>query len=420
LCPSYQATREEQNSTRGRANLLRALIAQPSSIQNQKSEIIDSAYSALDLCLACKGCKAECPSGVDMAKLKFEFENEYYKTHHRPLRDYVFGYFHVIAKMASAIAPLSNAVMNIPLFKNLTAKVFGVTTKRPFPKFINKQSRITTTESTRKIIFISDPFARYIEPEVEQAAFDVLIMSGYDVQVAPIIGAGASLLSKGFLDAAKRHAEKMIDALNQIDPKREATIVGIEPPEMYCLKNDYLDLLPHRKDEIASLSARTWLLEEYLLRSENFSALRVGNIANKFTLNRMKGDVRKVLFQPHCHQRAEGLADDGLPSGANATAELLRLSGYDVEILDTGCCGMAGTFGYEAEHYELSQQVGELKLFPMLRRYPSATMSKIEDQSSTIVSTGAACRMQIRQGVDMDVVHPILLVKNVLLRDRET
>ncbi|HSG44728.1 MAG TPA: hypothetical protein VLA72_16385, partial [Anaerolineales bacterium] len=227
----------------------------------------------------------------------------------------------------------------------------------------------------------------------------------YDVSVLPVIGAGASLLSKGFIDAAKRHAEKMLDVLNQLDPKNEAVIVGVEPPEIYTLKHDYLDLLPNRADEIASLSARTWLLDEYLLRSSNFDMLRIGNSAQKNESNRK---MQKIKFQPHCHQRAEGLASDGLPSGAIATVELLSVCGYDVELLDTGCCGMAGIFGYEAEHYDLSMQVGELKLFPKVREYKSMSNELL------ITATGAACRMQIEQGGGVDAVHPILLVRDVL------
>jgi len=425
--PSYQATREEQNSTRGRANLLRALIRNNMSLRGAngvsdeaissptrrllrrknhppRNDITESVAQALDLCLACKGCKAECPSGVDMAKLKYEFENQYYKTHRRPLRDYVFGYFDVAAKFASAIAPLSNVMMQIPLFKNLMSKIFEITPQRPFPKFSRSRFKRDLHRGREKIIFLSDPFSRYIEPQVEQAAFDVLSACGYDVHVVPVVGAGAALLSKGFLAAAKRHAGKMLDALNQLDPKCEAAIVGIEPPEMYMLKHDYLDLIPERKDEIASRVARTWLLDEYLLRSEKFSA----NLALR--LRSAPLSAKKIKFQPHCHQRAEGLAADGLPSGTNATLELLRLCGYDVELIDAGCCGMAGTFGYEAEHYELSMQVGELKLFPKIRAWST---EKIELK---LASTGAACRMQIQQGVDVDAVHPILLVWDAFSR----
>jgi len=417
MCPSYQATREEMHSTRGRANLLRALIKNPSAISNRKSEIENAAAQALDLCLACKGCKAECPSGVDMAKLKFAFQAEYYRTHRRQLRDYVFGYFHVAAALASTLAPLSNAMMEMPAVKGLMARVLGITNKRPFPKFSSERAKLVATESRRRgerIIYLSDPFSRYIEPQVEQAAFTILSGCGYDVHVLPVLGAGASFLSKGFVDQARGHAEKVLDASNQIDPNRQLPILGIEPPEIYCLKNDYVDLLPGREDEIHQRMDHVWLLDEFLLRSEEFDKLRVVSMAQD-----VGGEIlsRKMRFHPHCHQRAEGLSADGLPTGTAATLELLSSCGYDVELMDTGCCGMAGTFGYEAEHYELSMKVGELKLFPQLRD-PNAYSPSGRGRVG-VLSSGAACRMQIEQGTGVRAIHPILLVAQ-FLRERST
>ena len=272
MCPSYQATRDETHSTRGRANLLRALIGGPLTVDGGWSAVhglssfdpakVEAAAKALDLCLACKGCKAECPSGVDMAKLKFAFQAEYYKTHRRQLRDYIFGYFHIAAGFASSVAPISNAMMEIPVVKKVFANILGITDKRPFPKFVNRRSRIgrpvaegvsrpgRDNPNGKKAIFVPDAFSRYIEPETEQAALDILSRCGYDVHVLPVIGAGATFLSKGFIDEAGRHAAKVLDALNEIDPAREVSIVGIEPPEIYCLKHDYVDLLSQREDEI--------------------------------------------------------------------------------------------------------------------------------------------------------------------------
>jgi FAD/FMN-containing dehydrogenase/Fe-S oxidoreductase len=494
MCPSFQATREEMHSTRGRANLLRALISNNMSLRagseatdeaapsfngrllrredhSPRNDMTESVAHALDLCLACKGCKSECPSGVDMAKLKFEFQNRYYKTHRHPLRDYVFGYFHVTAALASFVAPLANAVMDVPLFKNIVAGILGITPKRPFPKFSNTKAKLshvtlsgakslsssdeilrrsTAQNDMPKIIFLSDAFARYVDPQVEQAAFDVLTLCGYDVQVLPMLGAGASLLSKGFVDAAKDYAGKVLDALKQLDPNGEAPVVGIEPPEIYCLKNDYFHLVPNRKEEIAQRVDKVWLLDEFLLRSEEFKGLRVGTLAQYTSLNNTlvgeeiahlhltqvqvssvaplppRNDLSKLKFQPHCHQRAEGPAADGLPSGANATVEVLRLCGYDVEVLDTGCCGMAGTFGYEAEHYDVSMKVGELKLFPILKNlnragvtlasHASAGEDSNKGERFEVVSTGAACRMQIEQGTETNVSHPVVLIRDRLLQ----
>jgi Fe-S oxidoreductase len=417
MCPSYQATREEMHSTRGRANLLRALISHPPAIENQNSEIENSVAQALDLCLACKGCKAECPSGIDMARLKFAFQAEYHKTHRRQLRDYVFGYFHVTAGLASSFAPLANTMMALPFVRKLTAKTLGITEQRPFPKFTSRRSRLKqAVPGNKKIIFLPDAFARYIEPETEQAALDILSQCGYGIEILPVIGAGASLFSKAFLEAAQHHARKVLDALNQIDPTGDVSIVGIEPPEVYFLKDEYINLLPQRSAEIGRRVRSTWLLDEFLLRSNEFHNLRVVTLEGK----EKPGDNQEgtIKFHPHCHQRAEGPSEDGYPSGTAATVELLRSCGFDVELLDTGCCGMAGTFGYEAEHYDLSMMVGNLKLFPALRKMdkakgmddPDNLKSPIKDLKSKVLSSGAACRMQIQQGTGVEAIHPIVLI----------
>lgn len=425
MCPSFQATREEMHSTRGRANLLRAMISGSLSADRRSSIVrgllsfdqqrVDAAAQALDLCLACKGCKSECPSGVDMAKLKFAFQAEYYKTHFRQLRDYVFGYFHLTAGLAAAFAPLTNALMEMSLFKGLVARILGITPHRPFPKFVFPTSRSRLQRDAqhgKKIIFLADAFARYLEPQTEQAALEILARCGYDVHVLPVLGAGASFLSKGFIEQARRHAGRVLDQLNQVDPGREAVVVGIEPPEISVLKHDYPDLLPSREAEIRQRVANVWLLDEFLVRSEEFNNLRIANLER---LSHLKNNhfPGKVNFHPHCHQRAEGPASDGLPSGTGATLELLHLCGYEVTLLDTGCCGMAGTFGYEAEHYELSMKVGELKLFPAIRELTDR-QSSVENRQSKIVSSGAACRMQIRQGTGAEAIHPAMLVAEFL------
>jgi Fe-S oxidoreductase len=419
-------------------------------LSSYNKDKVEAAAQALDLCLACKGCKSECPSGVDMAKLKFAFQEQYYKTHRRHLRDYVFGYFHLAAGLASFIAPVSNAMMSIPPIQKLFARVLGITDRRPFPKFSgpwksshskhvilsgaknlpvtnggHRQSGIK--HDRQQIIFLSDAFARYIEPETELAGLTILSNCGYNVQILPVIGAGASLYSKGFIEAARHHAEKVLDALKKTDPTGTVSLVGIEPPEMYFLKNEYLDLLPERKAEIEQRLNHTWLLDEFLLRSTKFNDLRIVTLSqNEGSLNSSKTSVasavRRVRFHPHCHQRAEGLSEDGYPTGTNATVDLLRSCGYEVELLDTGCCGMAGTFGYEAEHYELSMKVGELKLFPLLREINKKDISEDSNNlkssfinlNSSILSSGAACRMQIRQGTGVEAIHPILLVADFL------
>jgi len=404
MCPSFQATREEQNSTRGRVNLLRGLIRE-SNVKSLTLNVED-VYSSLDLCLACKGCTSECPSGVDMPKLKYEFMNEYYKSHRRQLRDYLFGYFHVVSKWLMPVAPLANAFMQMNWSRKLIARVMGITEKRPFPVYVKgKQvhgytSTQVNNDTKKTVIFLSDVFSRYLEPQVADAAFDILHAAGYDVKVLPIIGAGASLLSKGFIDAAKKHAEKILDAINALDGGAGLSIVGCEPPEVYCLKHEYAALLPERRAEIESTTKRVWLMDEFLLRDDNLGRLlRRGE-------HPPRNDI--ITFHPHCHQRAEGLSDDGLPTGTAASVELLRAFGFEVDVIDSGCCGMAGTFGYDAEHYELSMQVGELKLFPYLRELG------IRDKEIGVVSTGSACRLQIKQGAGKDAEHPLVVIAKLI------
>ena len=467
MCPSFQAMREEMHSTRGRANLLRSLIARPLTMGNGRLSMVgglsSAVFEALDLCLACKGCKAECPSGVDMAKLKYEFENEYYKTHPRPLRDYVFGYFHLVAKLLAPVAPIANVLMEFAPTKRLIARLLGLAKERALPRIVKRRVNLSrepemasaaknlnpreetlrfAQNDTQKVIFLPDVFSRYIEPQVEDAALEVLTMCGYDVRVLPIVGAGASLLSKGFVDAARRHAEKTLELLNQVDPAREAFIVGVEPPEIYLLKHDYIDLLPDHEDEIQARESKVWLMDEFLLRSSEFNAVRVANLElqNPSRGTNQKKDNRgsfrgintdrsecasndRLYFHPHCHQRAEGPSADGISSGAFASVELLRACGYDVELSDAGCCGMAGTFGYEAEHYALSMKIFErMESRGTLRgewRVESGKSSipfghDVENRKSQIVSTGAACRIQVKHGMGITARHPIEWVRDSL------
>lgn len=404
MCPSFQATRDEAFSTRGRANLLRALITSTDAIETRKTEIENSTFSTLDLCLACKGCTSECPSGVDMPKLKYEFMDHYYKSHRRKLRDYLFGYFHVAAEIMTPFAPMTNVFMEMDWSQKLIARMLGIAEQRPFPKFTKKKpQRQSNLESGKVVIFLSDVFSHYIEPEVEEAAIEILNFMGYEVKVLPTIGAGASLLSKGFLDAAKQHAEKVLVEIQHLDGKAGLSVVGCEPPELYCLKHEYSALLPERREEIESITHRVWLVDEFILRVVN---------SDNWTLNSSASSIKnnRLTLHPHCHHRAEGPAADGLPSGVSATVAMLKMFGFDVDVIDAGCCGMAGTFGYDAEHYELSMKVGELGVLPKVR--------ELGNMDRELVSSGAACRMQIKQGAYVDARHPLLLVKDRILNQR--
>ncbi|MBL8098316.1 MAG: FAD-binding protein [Anaerolineales bacterium] len=415
MCPSFQATGEEGLSTRGRANLLRAVIGnQWSVVSGQRSELEEATFQTLDLCLACKGCTSECPSGVDMPRLKYEFMNQYYKSHRRPLHDYLFAYFDVIAKWLSPIAPVVNFLGKLDWSKKIATQILGITDKRPLPLFAKKwwSSRrrvsIRLSEATQPappyrdhkvILFLSDVFSEYIEPEVKEAAIDLLSYFGYEVKVLPVIGAGASYLSKGFIEQAKRHAEKVLDEIKSLGAETTINIVGCEPPEVYCLKHEYVALLPNRKEEIESISKNVFLVEEFILRVVKLRELNIlPNETNK----------EKVFFHPHCHQRAEGEL---------ATVELLKLFGFDVELSDAGCCGMAGTFGFDKEHYELSMQVFkrlENRIVENREQGIGNRKSGVGNREWEIASSGAACRMQIQHGAGVEAKHPLVVMRDVL------
>jgi FAD/FMN-containing dehydrogenase/Fe-S oxidoreductase len=403
MCPSFQATRDEAFSTRGRANLLRHLMRPQQMVDGLSSAV----YESLDLCLACKGCTSECPSGVDMPKLKYEFMHEYYKSHRRPLHDYLFGYFHVIAKWLQPVAPLANLLMQMDWSHKLAAHILGITDQRPFPVFARTKAAPQNHRVTERkvVLFLSDVFSQYLEPQVAQAAFDLLNFAGYDVKVLSTVGAGASFLSKGFIDQARSHAERILDEIKTLSNGAEISVVGCEPPEVYCLKHEYIALLPERRTEIETLVKSVWLVDEFLLRIDNWGDIMES--CSSSALRLIMTD-NKIIFQPHCHQRAEGLADDGLPAGTSATMEMLRMAGFHVNLIDAGCCGMAGTFGYDAEHYQLSMQIGELAVLPKIRQ------RNAESREQHVVSTGSACRIQIHQGTGIEAKHPLELVRDIL------
>lgn len=401
MCPSFQATGEEGLSTRGRANLLRELIRRrqtmvggQSAVNGLRSELEEATFKTLDLCLACKGCTSECPSGVDMPRIKYEFMNQYYKSRRRPVRDYLFAYFDLVAQWLTPIAPVANYFMQAKWSKKLIAATFGIAEQRPLPLFTKKKNTRSVARAHQSVIFLSDVFSERIEPEVKQAAIDLLSYFGYEVKPLPMIGAGAAFLSKGFIEQAKRHAEKVLGEIKRLGAGANIPVVGCEPPEVYCLKHEYSALLPNRKTEIESISNNVFLVEEFILRV----------VQSNRTLNIQINapSQKEIFFHPHCHQRAEGEL---------ATVELLKLFGFDVQVSDAGCCGMAGSFGFDKEHYPLSMQIGELKLLPTLR--------ELGNRGLGIVSSGAACRMQIRHGAGVTAKHPLVMIRDVILKNSQ-
>lgn len=400
MCPSFQATREEMHSTRGRANLLRAMISTGAPSQREAEK---TAHAALDLCLECKGCKAECPSAVDMAKIKYDFLHNYYQHHRRPLRDFLFAYISALGRAARLFAPLVNLALQSNIGKMAGERTVGLSAKRGLPPFRwggGGTPRYSPREAD--VLFLRDPFTDLFYPELAQAAGKVLDAAGYKPYLLPVVGAGRTLISKGFLPQARQHAQAMLRAVEKIDPEGRMAVIGIEPSEIYTLRDEYMDMLPSESG-VRGLARRAFMLDEFLLRRLDFGTTAVEKLCGRMANN---GHSQRVLLHGHCYQKTQPPADDGLPSGQQATAALLRAVGYEVEIVDSGCCGMAGSFGYEVEHYDLSMQIGELALFPAVRAAAS-------DQQ--VVASGVSCRAQIASGTDREAKHPITLIAEHLL-----
>ena len=396
MCPSFQVTQEEMHSTRGRANLLRSMI----SGRFPGEEMAEAAvFEALDLCLACKGCKSECPSAVDMAKLKYEFADRYYAHHRRRARDYLFAYIDRLARAGAPFAPLVNGFLRNPFARRAAERFLGLASEREFPKFRWAGGSRSTTGKTISpdVLLLTDAFTRYFHPETERAALRALEGAGLHVQILPVLGAGRTLISKGFLKPARAHAARLLDAIERANPERRLPVVGVEPSEIFTLSDEYPDFFPGEA-RTARLARRAWMVDEFLVRLAPdgipyIERLRANSGAD--------GSPGRVLLHGHCYQKARPPAPDGYPTGVAATAATLSAFGYTVEIVDDGCCGMAGGFGYEAEHYEISMAVGELALFPAIRSARDETI---------IAAAGTSCRSQIQDGTGRAAVHPISLI----------
>lgn len=391
MCPSFQATREEMHSTRGRANLLRALLT--GAIPQAEA----AAKAALDLCLACKGCKAECPSAVDMAKLKYEFLHHYHRRHRRPVRDYLFAYLDRAAPWGAWLAPLVNALA--PGLYRALGPLLGLDPRRSLPRLAwcppwqsapRPAFRIAKEEVAEPtVLYLPDAFTRYFEPEVEQAALALLRAAGERVAVLSVVGAGRPLISKGFLPQARRRAQRVLAAVACLDPEGRLPVVGAEPSEIYTLSDEYPDLVPG--PAARALAQRAWLIDEFLLR-------------RPVALERLQARLRlpdgaTVRLHGHCYQKARPPVADGRPVGVAATQGLLTALGAAVDLIEAGCCGMAGAFGYEAEHFDLSLRIGELALLPAVRQTPP---------DIPVLAVGTSCRHQIYDGAGREALHPLV------------
>jgi len=396
MCPSFQATRDDRHSTRGRANALRAFI---SGRLGEEGLTSAEMYEVMDLCLECKACKTECPSNVDMAKFKYEFLHQHQQKHGVPLRARVFGNVEWINRLGCAAAPLSNWIMASPVQKWMQGQL-GIAPQRRLPPFAQErfsrwfrrtdkygEYRIKDRQS---VVLFHDTFMEYNYPSVGQAAVHVLEAAGFNVILADKACCGRPLISKGLLDQAKRNARHNLDALKGY-ARQGIPIIGVEPSCILTLKDDYLDLLPGTDAEL--VASKTTTIDEFLAE-----LLRRGRL--DLSSNGKGGEAAlgtaktPVMLHGHCHQKSL--------VGTTPTLEVLRaIPGYQVSEIASGCCGMAGSFGYEAEKYDLSMAIGEQKLLPAVREAPA---------NAVIVADGISCRQQIRHATGREPKHLIEVV----------
>ena len=390
MCPSFIATREEEHSTRGRANLLRAAM----SGKLPAGTITDRRlFDALDLCLECKGCKAECESGVDMAKLKYEFLDHYFKANRMPVRNKIFGNIARLSAWGSRMAPLSNWAANSLVGKIMSDKLLGVHPKRRMPQFVREtfpkwfKSRPAETPTTREregassivsdtVVLLNDTYMNYNYPQVGKATVALLEAAGFKVELADALCCGRPMISKGLLDDAASNAVHNIRLLHAY-ASNGIPIIGCEPSCLLTLRDEYPQLV---RDELAQkVAEQAYLIDEFLMVLQNEGRLEL----------ELRSLEKNVLFHAHCHQRS--LAGTATSMGA------LRLApGYRVELVNAGCCGMAGSFGYEKEHYDVSMAIGQQALFP-------AVNSKGPDWEVAVM--GVSCRQQIEHGTGRKARH---------------
>lgn len=390
MCPSYHVTKNEKDTTRGRANALREFLT-----NSEKSNAFDSKElkEVFDLCLSCKACASECPSNVDVATLKAEFLYQYQETNGYPLRGKLFAYNTNLNKLGSKLSGLTNAVYDSKLLGGLLKKSVGVAPERNLPKVysidfnkylqdIKKQHAI----SKERVVLYIDEFTRYLDVEVGKDAIKLLVSLGYEVELF-YAESGRTFLSKGFLKQAKALVEKNTLALLDYAEKGWP-VLGLEPSAVLSFRDEYKRL--SNNSEVANrIAENAYLIEEFLAKE-----IQEGNLeSNLFTEERLD-----IKIHNHCHQKAL--------SNQKVTFDVLNLpTNYKVTIIPSGCCGMAGSFGYEKEHYEISMKVGALKLFPAISNANPETV---------IAANGTSCRHQIFDGTKRIAQHPVSILKKAL------
>jgi Fe-S oxidoreductase len=390
MCPSFMVTREEKDSTRGRARLLFEMLQGDPLHEGWRSEAV---RDALDLCLACKGCKGDCPVNVDMATYKAEFLSHYYDGRLRPLTGYSMGLIYWWARLAAFMPGVVNFLTHAPLLSSVAKLLGGIAPEREIPAFAPRtfkqwfHDRGPVNVGQPQVILWPDTFNNHFHPETAIAAVEVLEAAGYQVIVPEqTLCCGRPLYDYGYLDMAKRLLQQILDTL-RVHIEAGTPLVGLEPSCVAVFRDELLNLFPHDEDA-KRLAQQSFLLSEFLIKK-----------VKGYSPPTLK---RKAVVHGHCHHKAIMKMKD--------EQELLSRLGLDFEVLDSGCCGMAGAFGFEKAHYDVSIKVGERVLLPAVRD---------AEKDALIIADGFSCREQIAQTTDRGAMHVAQVIQMALREEGE-
>lgn len=389
MCPSYMATRQEKDTTRARANILRDFLTHsPKANRFDHAEIKE----VMDLCLSCKGCKSECPSGVDVAKMKAEFLQHYYDANGTPMRAKMIGNIAKLNALASKVPSVYNFLMGNKFSSSLAKQMMGFAKQRPLPLlhpftfrswFVRWKNKVKPdANSKQKIFFFADEFTNYNDVQTGINFVMLFTALGYEVEVPKHLESGRAFLSKGLVRDAQQIAIKNVTILSEALPSG-SSLIGIEPSAILTLRDEYPDLVPDALlSKAQTLAAQTFYVDEFFA-----AEIKNGNIkSDQFTT-----DKKEIKLHGHCHQK--------VLSQLSATVHMLSLpANYRIDVIPSGCCGMAGSFGYEEEHYDVSMKIGELILFPAVRKAADDVI---------IAAPGTSCRHQIKDGTGKIARHPV-------------
>jgi len=397
MCPSYMATKNEKDTTRARANILREFLTNSTKMNRFDHEEI---RQVMDLCLSCKGCKSECPSSVDVAKLKAEFLQQYYDANGVPFRSRLIANFNKSAKLGSIAPGIYNWMMTAPGISSAIKRFSGFAVKRSMPtlyktslrKWFDKQKNTNGNGEPKKnrVYLFCDEFTNYNDTEIGIKAILLLQKLGYEVIMPEHEESGRAWMSKGLLRQAKKVADKNVKIFSKIISE-ETPLIGIEPSAILTFRDEYIDLVDDENLASAkALSKNVFIIDEFIARE-----IERGNIKkSSFTT-----ETRHIKLQGHCHQKS-------LSSTASSIKMMSLPENYSVEEIRSGCCGMAGSFGFEKEHYDLSMQIGELVLFPAVR-------SKAKEV--VIAAPGTSCRHQVKDGTGVRALHTVEVLYEALV-----